>query len=415
MFVRNALGRIVDIPETLEKSVAFRNDLKILSVSQTFWRTYPDLVARLKKMYPRLVTDDEFHYQVTEKNLMPDPRPVGKREASIGKRVNEIKVPKGKVHFVIYPNYLPKVGGIETAVYELANGLDKKKYFVTIAFYNYESEESMKRYASVANLVQLNGETLECDVCLITSNHLQPEEIKARKWIQWIHSDYEKYNNLQLVKNPDVTDYVAVSEHVAKISKKMFGIDCHVIYNLLDPNFGKGLEKPIRFVSNTRLSPEKGFNPKTDRMLRFARMLKKSGRNFTWTICGDNTHMKQEEENIKERFKEIEEVHFVGYKRDILPTLVGADYNVLLSDWEGCPYGVLESLQVGVPCIVTNWGGVEELIQDGVNGYVLPMSLKGVDMDKILNNIPKGFDTTPKSSIKQWEDLINKVKKCSKR
>jgi len=61
MFVRNALGRIVDIPETLEKSVAFRNDLEVLSVSQTFWRTYPDLVERLKKTYPSLVTDEELH------------------------------------------------------------------------------------------------------------------------------------------------------------------------------------------------------------------------------------------------------------------------------------------------------------------------------------------------------------------
>lgn len=407
MFVRNQFGRIVDVSEKLETSMINRPELEILSVSTNFWRNFPDLVAKIKKTNPFLVTDEQLLAGATKINLMPDPKPVVKKQNSIGKSAKDLKVPKDKIHFVIYPNYLPKVGGIETAVYELAKLLDKKKYFVTIAFYSYESEESMQRYGKVANLVQLNEETLECDVCLITSNHLQPVEIKAKKWLQWIHSDYEKYNNLQLVENPDVSQYVAVSKYIAKISKKMFGIDCKVIYNLLDPGFGKGVEKPLRLVSNTRLSPEKGFNPKTDRMLKFARLLKKSGRNFTWTICGDNSHMREEEKNIIERFKEVEEVHFVGYKKDVLPSLVGADYFVLLSDWEGCPYGVLESLQCGVPCIVSDWGGVEELIQDGVNGYVLRKDLEDVDVDKIFNNIPRGFDTKPKSTIEEWYKLIS--------
>lgn len=407
MFVRNQFGRIVDVSEKLETSMLNRPELEILSVSTNFWRNFPDLVAKIKKTNPFLVTDEQLLAGATKINLMPDPKPVVKKQNSIGKSAKDLKVPKDKIHFVIYPNYLPKVGGIETAVYELAKLLDKKKYFVTIAFYSYESEESMQRYGKVANLVQLNEETLECDVCLITSNHLQPVEIKAKKWLQWIHSDYEKYNNLQLVENPDVSQYVAVSKYIAKISKKMFGIDCKVIYNLLDPGFGKGVEKPLRLVSNTRLSPEKGFNPKTDRMLKFARLLKKSGRNFTWTICGDNSHMREEEKNIIERFKEVEEVHFVGYKKDVLPSLVGADYFVLLSDWEGCPYGVLESLQCGVPCIVSDWGGVEELIQDGVNGYVLRKDLEDVDVDKIFNNIPRGFDTKPKSTIEEWYKLIS--------
>lgn len=407
MFVRNQFGRIVDVSEKLEVSMLNRQELEILSVSSNFWRNYPDLVATLKKRNPFLVTDEQLHSNATKVNLMPDPKPVVKKQNSIGKSAKDLKVPKGKIHFVIYPNYLPKVGGIETAVYELAKGLNKKKFFVTIAFYSYESEESMKRYASVANLVQLNEEPLECDVCLIASNHLQPVEIKAKKWLQWIHSDYEKYNNLQLVDNPDVSKYIAVSDYIAKISNKMFGIDCEVIYNLLDPDFGKGIDKPLRLVSNTRISPEKGFNPKTDRMLKFAKLLKASGRNFTWTICGDNTHMKEEEQRVKERFKEVEQVSFVGYKSDVLPTLVGADYFVLLSDWEGCPYGVLESLQVGVPCIVTNWGGVEELIEDGVNGYVLRKDLRDVDVNKFFDHIPRGFDTKPKSTIEDWYKLIS--------
>lgn len=409
MFVRNQFGRIVDVSEKLETSMLNRPELEILSVSTNFWRNYPDQVAMLKRKNPELVTDELL-------NAVPSAQkkedvPIRRMEGKV-----RVKIPKGKIHFVIYPNYLPKVGGIETAVYELAKLLDRKKYFVTIAYNSCESTEAMVKYSKVAKLVKLDNRSLDCDVCLLASNHLQPQQIRAKAWLQWVHSDYERYNNLQLVDNKDIFKYVAVSNHVAKVCKRMFGIKCEVIYNLLDPDFGKGVEKPIRFVTNSRLSPEKGFDLKEEKskVVKFAELLKASGRNFTWTICGDNTHMPNEQIRIIDSLRHIENVNFVGYKSDIRPTLVGADYLVQLSDFEGCPYSILEALQVGVPCIVTNWHGVEELIQDGVNGYIIRQDMKGVDINKMLDNIPKGFDTKPKGNINQWDKLIKKSL-CSKK
>ena len=60
-----------------------------------------------------------------------------------------------------------------------------------------------------------------------------------------------------------------------------------------------------------------------------------------------------------------------------------------------------------VPCIVTNWGGVDELITDGENGYILPMETNnyGEYVDKIVNNIPK-FKYKPLSSVNDWIKLI---------
>jgi len=409
MYVLNQSGRTVDVAPPLELTMSYRNDIKVLSVSNEFWRNYPDQVAMLKRKNPDLVTDEQLG-AVPQAQRRED-IPIRNLSGSVN-----IKMPEGRIHFVIYADYLPKVGGIETAVYELAKLMDRKKYFVTIAYNSCESAEAMVKYGRVAKLVKLDDRRLDCDVCLLSSNHLQPQQIKAKAWLQWVHSDYERYNNLQLVDNKDIFKYVAVSNHVAKVCKRMFGIKCEVIYNLLGPDFGKGIEKPIRFVTNSRLSPEKGFDlrEQKSKVVKFAELLKASGRNFTWTICGDNTHMPNEEISIKESLRHIENVNFVGYKSNILPTLVGADYLVQLSDFEGCPYSILEALQVGVPCIVTEWKGVEELIQDGVNGYIIRQDMKGVDIDKILNNIPKGFDTKPKGSIKQWDKLI-KESLCSKK
>jgi glycosyltransferase involved in cell wall biosynthesis len=305
-------------------------------------------------------------------------------------------------HIIIYPNYLPKVGGIETAVYQLSKLLTKRGYKVTIAFLGAESNAALFHYAEVADVIRLETNTkIEGDVCLIASNHLRPRQIEAKKWIQWIHSDYEKYNNLQLVRNPEVTQYVAVSEHCAKIAQKMFNIKPKVIYNLLDEEFGSNKEKPLRLVTNSRISPEKGFS----RMLQFAKQLKAEGVRFEWRIYGDNSHRPQEYEDVKRQFKDIEEVLFVGYKSDVTMGLLQADYLVQLSDFEGCPYAVLEALQMEVPCIVTDYLGVREIIKDGINGHVIPLDMKNIDIKKIVKKIPK-FKYEPLSSIEDWEKLL---------
>jgi glycosyltransferase involved in cell wall biosynthesis len=45
---------------------------------------------------------------------------------------------------------------------------------------------------------------------------------------------------------------------------------------------------------------------------------------------------------------------------------------VLASTWENFPHGVVESLAVGTPVIATAVGGVPEIVEDGVNGLLVP-------------------------------------------
>ena len=87
--------------------------------------------------------------------------------------------------------------------------------------------------------------------------------------------------------------------------------------------------------------------------------------------------------------------------------MTDCDYLCQLSNFEGCPYSILEALKLGIPCIVTNWGGVEELISDGKDGYILPMETeKYIDyIDKIVNDIPK-VEPKELSNIEQWVELL---------
>ena len=68
-----------------------------------------------------------------------------------------------------------------------------------------------------------------------------------------------------------------------------------------------------------------------------------------------------------------EHVIFTG-KRDDLPELLAiSDVMFHLSEKEAFGLVLLEALACGVPCIATDIGGIPEVIEEGVNGYLVPL------------------------------------------
>jgi len=59
-------------------------------------------------------------------------------------------------------------------------------------------------------------------------------------------------------------------------------------------------------------------------------------------------------------------------ERDARGVMAGFDLFAISSRKEGLPYVVLESMAAGLPIVATSSAGVEILVQDGVNGYVVP-------------------------------------------
>lgn len=111
-------------------------------------------------------------------------------------------------------------------------------------------------------------------------------------------------------------------------------------------------------------------------MQKLAEMLRNAKIKFQWDVFT----------NSKVDCKD-EEFHFWKQRLDVIDYIANADYTVLLSDTEGLPYTIQESLQYQVPCIVTDVGGCTELIKDGKNGYVVPLNME-FDVNKLLK-IPK--------------------------
>ncbi|WP_058307601.1 N-acetyl-alpha-D-glucosaminyl L-malate synthase BshA [Gracilibacillus massiliensis] len=63
-------------------------------------------------------------------------------------------------------------------------------------------------------------------------------------------------------------------------------------------------------------------------------------------------------------------VHFLGKQKNIPELLSIADIKLLLSEKESFGLVLLEAMAAGVPCIGSNVGGIPEVIDHGVTGYI---------------------------------------------
>jgi len=67
-------------------------------------------------------------------------------------------------------------------------------------------------------------------------------------------------------------------------------------------------------------------------------------------------------------------VHFMGGcpQRDVVETM--REYAVIAvpSRWEGFPYVVLDAFAAGVPVVAARVGGIPDIVQDGINGVLVP-------------------------------------------
>lgn len=66
-------------------------------------------------------------------------------------------------------------------------------------------------------------------------------------------------------------------------------------------------------------------------------------------------------------------VHLPGNVPDIHEQMADAEMFVLSSDFEGLSNALLEAMMMGLPCIATNCAGCDEVIEDGVNGLLIPV------------------------------------------
>jgi len=146
-------------------------------------------------------------------------------------------------------------------------------------------------------------------------------------------------------------------------------------------------------------------------------------------IVGDGP----EENYLKGLAKEMgiaDRVIFVGRipQAQVALYLRAADVFVLNTRYEGLSHTILECMDVGIPVVATAVGGNVELIEDGVNGFLVPVD----DLKQIVSAVRKllydrkvreSFVQRSKEKVKDasWEKLVDttvgileQVARCAK-
>lgn len=177
-----------------------------------------------------------------------------------------------------------------------------------------------------------------------------------------------------------------------------------VIYNGLNLDiYHSGLEKDnnqsVTLIVVGYIIEEKGFQ----NLLSSAVLLK--DQNFRIQIVGEGPY-KTELQNMVSTLGLSDKVQFLGQRNDVPELLSKADIAVVPSIWqEACAYTVIESTAAGLPLVVTSVGGNPELVEDGVNGYIV----KPADHDDLADRL-KTLINDPKLRLKMgkksWEKAL---------
>jgi glycosyltransferase involved in cell wall biosynthesis len=181
--------------------------------------------------------------------------------------------------------------------------------------------------------------------------------------------DFKKYNipssHLTIINNPVDTAGILKLANLAVIPPK---------------------KAAFRFVSVGRLSFEKGI----DKALSILAQLKNC--DFEYHIIGEGNE-RDKLEKLTETLGLSKNVSFQGVQKNPFGWIASADLLLLTSEFEGFPNVLLEAGAVGTPSIAFACGGVvQEIITDGLNGFIVPDADEAAFAAAILRGLSIFFD-----------------------
>jgi glycosyltransferase involved in cell wall biosynthesis len=110
---------------------------------------------------------------------------------------------------------------------------------------------------------------------------------------------------------------------------------------------------------------------RTDVVLKSFRALRDEGVDAVLCMVGDGPDRGGVEELARE-LGIVRHCLFPGYQEDVGPFFAAFDVFVLPSGNEGTPVTAIEALASGCPVVATRVGGVPDVVDDGVDGFLVP-------------------------------------------
>jgi len=194
---------------------------------------------------------------------------------------------------------------------------------------------------------------------------------------------------LKLSKNTyAVSEYVANWDRVKKYSNNFYGIIYNIPHssNKLSDSFCSfrtemGFENDdILIASSSRITKEKGYEHLLKVIGKYAENSK-----IKFIIIGDGEYLKSLREYV-ETNNIAKQVFLLGYRENVPGILAECDIFVLLSFHETLCNSIIEAGMESLPTVAYCVGGIPEIIEHGVNGYLA--ELKDIDsIDEYINTL----------------------------
>ena len=147
-----------------------------------------------------------------------------------------------------------------------------------------------------------------------------------------------------------------------------------------------------------RLSPEKGVQTLIDAAI---------DANVELRILGTGPIERQ----LKDRASGKKNIHFEGFKqgKELTDYIKNARCVVLPSEWyENGPYSAMEAMALGKPLIVSNYGGLPELVGNGKNGYIYHTKDELTDYIKLIMHLSQEeYTGMCESSLNKAKAMFN--------
>ena len=218
----------------------------------------------------------------------------------------------------------------------------------------------LKRVYGLPYLISLRGADVPSDEVKRFARHYQ----LLRPLIRWLWQDAEA---LVAVSN-GLRDYAFETAPELPIEVIPNAIEL----SIFTPPRQRNHNGPVRLLFVGRFNAFKNV----ENLLEAAGQLREMGvDNFELHLVGDGERRANLERLTVEKGL-TRHVRFLGWvdRQAIVERYRQADLFVTASTWEGMPNTVLEGMACGLPVVATRASGLDQLVQDGVNGYLVDIN-----------------------------------------
>ncbi len=223
---------------------------------------------------------------------------------------------------------------------------------------------------------------------------------KKLGWVHWEFSHAPEVNKSDLlVSQLEKFDHVVFcSDNVRKQVKEIYGIEFasySVFPNVIHPeeillrskeNKEESLiftEDLFTFSSVGRVKNGKGY----PLLLEIHKELLEIGLRHRIVIVGDGDKLEELRKKAKD-WNVSDTFLLVGNQQNPFPYLLRSDCFILPTQSEAYPLSVKEALVLGIPAVVTDVGGVSEIVTDGTDGILMKYDKLDIfqKMKKVLSD-----------------------------